>query len=625
MSNNFHEPIVTGESNSPSTINTRLSGLDNGISTLADALQTIIVDDGDSSVEVLAARTAINYAGGTPPATLATALAYAAGGVYNVLAYGAAGNGSTDDTAAIQDALDAADSAGGGVVLLPKGTYRITSALDIPSYVTLRGVGPKSLIDWQGTLSTNAISVGTSTDVTLEHFKLQNTSAVAASYGIYGADGSERVTVRGVQIVGANFSTAISSVSGNGTTVTVVTTGAHGLSTANKVWILNATGYTGQYDSITVTNTTTFTATATNNAGTINTGTVRRIYWASAIALGGENCTVEDCHIEAGIYVAVRWLPTATRCRATRNTVNNTMRAFMFDNGSTHNTVDFNVATTCHHIFCKIEDSAPYNAVLHNIANDCSNGAAETTGTLITTAPFTTFEGNRMFFSGTVLSTAAIYVHSDALYTTVRDNIIKDHSTYGIELRAGSGYVNVTGNHVSGGVHGIKFGAGDNTGTMIVGNHVRDVTGHGIFAVGSVSGSANFVIMNNVIRNVGVHGILIQGSATNGTIVGNSIRECAQAGILLFDSSAACSYIAIVGNTIHDVDNADTATFASTAHIGLHDNQDRIAVVGNVCNDTLSGTSSIRGSATTNSTIVGNVTSAGVAAASTGTVIDVNV
>jgi polygalacturonase len=51
---------------------------------------------------------------------------------FNVVDYGATGNGTTDDTAAIQAAIAACAAAGGGVVYFPSGasgTYRITSTL----------------------------------------------------------------------------------------------------------------------------------------------------------------------------------------------------------------------------------------------------------------------------------------------------------------------------------------------------------------------------------------------------------------------------------------------------------------------------------------------------------------
>ena len=47
----------------------------------------------------------------------------ASAGVFNVRDYGAKGDGAAKDTAAVQRAVDAASAAGGGEVLLPKGTY----------------------------------------------------------------------------------------------------------------------------------------------------------------------------------------------------------------------------------------------------------------------------------------------------------------------------------------------------------------------------------------------------------------------------------------------------------------------------------------------------------------------
>ena len=52
--------------------------------------------------------------------------------------YGAKGDGTTDDTAAIQQALDAAAKAG-GQVLLPPGRYVVAGSLRIPPGVSLHG------------------------------------------------------------------------------------------------------------------------------------------------------------------------------------------------------------------------------------------------------------------------------------------------------------------------------------------------------------------------------------------------------------------------------------------------------------------------------------------------------
>lgn len=60
--------------------------------------------------------------------------------VYSVLDFGARGDGKSDDTAAFQNAMDAATRAGGGVVYAPRGNYFFSGHLNVPSAVTLKGV-----------------------------------------------------------------------------------------------------------------------------------------------------------------------------------------------------------------------------------------------------------------------------------------------------------------------------------------------------------------------------------------------------------------------------------------------------------------------------------------------------
>lgn len=59
---------------------------------------------------------------------------------YNARVFGAKGDGVTDDTSAIQAALNAANAAGGGTVYLPAGTY-ITQTLQLYSSIRLAGDG----------------------------------------------------------------------------------------------------------------------------------------------------------------------------------------------------------------------------------------------------------------------------------------------------------------------------------------------------------------------------------------------------------------------------------------------------------------------------------------------------
>jgi hypothetical protein len=89
---------------------------------------------------------------------------------FNVAAYGAVGNGVTDDSVAIQAALTAAGTAGGGVVWVPENTY-ICNGLTIPSNVKLRGCGwgsilkqPSGVADNTYLLSAFGTGTGTTTN-----------------------------------------------------------------------------------------------------------------------------------------------------------------------------------------------------------------------------------------------------------------------------------------------------------------------------------------------------------------------------------------------------------------------------------------------------------------------------
>ena len=80
---------------------------------------------------------------------------------YNVklAPYNAVGNGMTDDTSAIQRALNDAGQAGGGIVYLPPAIYAVRTHLTIPANVELRGADsvPHRTIVMNGGLATGTI------------------------------------------------------------------------------------------------------------------------------------------------------------------------------------------------------------------------------------------------------------------------------------------------------------------------------------------------------------------------------------------------------------------------------------------------------------------------------------
>jgi hypothetical protein len=71
------------------------------------------------------------------------------GPTVSVKAYGATGDGTTNDTAAIQAAIDYVYGAGGGTVYFPPGTYRVTSIVrNWTNFITvnLKGSGKRSTV-----------------------------------------------------------------------------------------------------------------------------------------------------------------------------------------------------------------------------------------------------------------------------------------------------------------------------------------------------------------------------------------------------------------------------------------------------------------------------------------------
>lgn len=68
---------------------------------------------------------------------LIAAKGYGSDNTFNVLSYGAKGDGKTDDAKAIQAAIDACTADGGGVVLLPKGHTFMAGPIELKSNIEL--------------------------------------------------------------------------------------------------------------------------------------------------------------------------------------------------------------------------------------------------------------------------------------------------------------------------------------------------------------------------------------------------------------------------------------------------------------------------------------------------------
>lgn len=156
--------------------------------------------------------------------------------IFNVLDFGAKGDGINDDTHAIQLAIDAAFKAGGGEVYLPQGTSIISGAnadggcLTLKNNVTLAGAAQNlttlKLKDGTGNLDAlvRTSSTGTTSDAALTRLTLDGNQA--------NTEGTVNGIVTGAEEGSASHASAITvdqvtftNLSGDGVHALTQTTG----------------------------------------------------------------------------------------------------------------------------------------------------------------------------------------------------------------------------------------------------------------------------------------------------------------------------------------------------------------------------------------------------------------
>ena len=137
---------------------------------------------------------------------------------FNVKAFGAIGDGSTDDHTAINTAIAALNSAGGGTLYFPYGTYKMTSAITtitVPCRVTGDGINASTI---NQTSTSDALIISTSNqcivqDITLQCTSSYNALTITAPSGSFNSRSIvNNVNVGGTPAIGFNFNEAFAVV-----------------------------------------------------------------------------------------------------------------------------------------------------------------------------------------------------------------------------------------------------------------------------------------------------------------------------------------------------------------------------------------------------------------------------
>jgi polygalacturonase len=142
------------------------------------------------------------------------------GGYINVQEppYNAAGDGVTDDTAAIQAAVTAAASASGGTVFFPPGTYK-SAKITVPSSTGLTITGANAIVSWNASGAYFDV-VGTLTGLTVENLDIRGDGLLASGHGgVRNSSGQTltKITYRNLRISSVVIGLSVTSENGGST------------------------------------------------------------------------------------------------------------------------------------------------------------------------------------------------------------------------------------------------------------------------------------------------------------------------------------------------------------------------------------------------------------------------
>jgi parallel beta-helix repeat protein len=450
---------------------------------------------------------------------------------FNVLDYGAVGDGAVNDRAAIQAAITACQAAGGGVVYIPKGTYLVSggSVLVTGTNITVQGAGRTATI--LKTTTNHAVltcenAVG---PVVRDLQVLGDADATkTAQFGVwfdYVTGGvienvwAKNLGYDGILLLrGCNYNT-VSNCIVTGCQDDSINIGGHPDAASTHNVVVGNTLRDGLHVGVHISWNSQFTTVSSNTIANMGTNGIDTFQVNETVGMGGNSITgntVSDCG-QYGIY-----LFASDDNVVSGNTITRTTGCSIYINRSLRSIISNNQCTGA----ADTNSGGVYSDVGGSADLIITNNLFAGVGGVSLAGSRTNFQGNRVR-GATVAS--AVLGDAAAIDSVISDNIISDCTGNGINV-TGTNCV-VSGNRVIGGTSLIRAVTGG--GAAVIGNVLSGGT------VGVELRTADCQASSNTIYDCPTGVLVTTAAATNCLVNGNHIRGNSTNGVSVATASGA--------------------------------------------------------------------------------------
>lgn len=475
---------------------------------------------------------------------------------FDVKAYGATGDGATDDLTAIQSAVSAAVAAGGGTVYFPSGTYLVSSLITLSSDITLLGVpGSSHIRATTGTYVVRALgTLGTLRTVATDIAR--GTSVVALSSG-----GSDFTAGSGMWIQ-SEAQALDEATHKKGELQTVLSVSSNTVTVAGSAMDVYATADTAKVGAVTfVENVVLRDLKFTSNIYTTSTTTATNGLLRFELC---RNVRIEGCDVAENNGAGIQ-LYNVLGAHVLGNHIENLRDAGSSSGygvdvgyGSRGIVVQGNrISQVRHGVTLDVSNAGttPNYGVVRQVTI-ADNAVADTTHFAIDTHE----DCDGLSITGNVVvnSQSGGGIQVRGYHATVSGNQIHNCKDYGIYIRPTARYATVTGNIINGTLnnYGILIDTED---VVCSGNNVSNSASHGIAV--TTNASRGVLIIGNLSLDNGVSatgdGININAAITRLVLTGNICTDSRSAklqryGIRFESAVTESARVGLTGNIVSD-------------------------------------------------------------------------